>query len=54
VAGLLASASLAPAQQAGTLDPTGPLTAALAAQLSQNVDRAVTVIMKNNQLTIGD
>jgi hypothetical protein len=50
VAGLLASASAVPAQQVGGVDPTAPMTAALAAQLSQNVNRPVIVIMQR-QLT---
>ena len=53
VAGLLASASAVPAQQAGGVDPTAPMTAALAAQLSQNVNRPVIVIMQH-QLTGAD
>jgi Subtilase family len=53
VAGLLASASAVPAQQAGSVDPTAPMTAALAAQLSQNVNRPVIVIMQR-QLTGAD
>lgn len=47
VAGVGASTLAANAQQAGSSDPTGPLTAALAAQLSQNVSRPVIVVMKN-------
>jgi hypothetical protein len=50
VAGLLASASTALAQQVGSVDPSAPLTAATAVQLSQNVSRPVIVVMKN-QLT---
>jgi hypothetical protein len=53
VAGLLASASAVPAQQVGGVDPTAPMTAALAAQLSQNVNRPVIVIMQR-QLTGAD
>jgi Subtilase family len=53
VAGLLASASPVPAQQASSPDPTGPMTAALAAQLSQNASRPVIVIMQR-QLTGAD
>jgi hypothetical protein len=53
VAGLLASVSPVPAQQTGSVDPTALMTAALAAQLSQNVSRPVIVIMQR-QLTGAD
>ena len=49
LAGIFVFGLAAYAQQAGTalLDPTAPLTAEAAAQLSQNVNRPVIVIMKN-------
>jgi len=45
--GVMASTLTASAQQSRTLDPTGPLTPQLAAQLAQNVNRPVIVIMNN-------
>jgi Peptidase inhibitor I9 len=45
--GVMASTLTASAQQSPTLDPTGPLTSQLAAQLAQNVNRRMIVIMNN-------
>jgi hypothetical protein len=45
--GVMASTLTASAQQSPTLDPTGPLTPELAAQLAQNVNRPMIVIMNN-------
>src|ERR1700689_2455892 len=55
VGALFVAAGLAAAGVAGTatLDPTAPLTADAAAQLSQSVNRPVIVIMKH-QLTGDD
>src|SRR5580693_6011337 len=46
LSGIIASLA-AHAQQSPALDPTGPLTPALAAQLSQNVNRHVIVMMND-------
>ncbi len=48
-AGVAGFALTASAQQATRLDPSGPLTPALARQLGQNVTNRVIVLMKNRQ-----
>jgi hypothetical protein len=47
VSGILVSTLAVHAQQPRGLDPTGPVTPQLTAQLSQNVNRPVIVIMSN-------